>query len=246
MTTKQQKTWQSAMKLEWPFSPGKRRARNVQDRESDSENSSMSYGRLAVRLERDLGKQDGGRSVLIVSAGDDAVGVEAMTELAWHLAESLGRSVLLVDGTFSQSALSKAFDIPGDAPGIMNLLDAPVIDVDVLRAAVLPTQHADIGLLCRGHGDNGRLIAARSGPIRQLLDAAAEAFDFVLVQGSLFDVSGRSMAFGAVVDAALLVAVEGASNVQDIQRGQHILNDSGAQRVGLVLASAPAARPGAA
>lgn len=196
-----------------------------------------SYSWLALRLERDLNISERGRSVLVTAADDDQVGVEAITELAWHLAEELGHSVLMVDGTFGLSMLSKAFDV-GESPGVVDLLAGPVIGRTLLRAAAMPTQHEDISLLPRGRGDDGRLIAARSDTVRQLLTTAAECYNFVLVLGSLQDESSRSVAFGGFVDAALLVAVEGRSLINNIQQGQRILNESGAARVGLVLAQA--------
>lgn len=200
-----------------------------------------SYSWLALRLERDLAIGERGRSVLVTSADDDQVGVEAVTELAWHLAEELGHTVLMVDGTFGLSMLSDAFDV-GESPGVVDLLSGPVIGRTMLRAAAMPTQHEDISLLPRGRGDEGRLIAARSENVRQLLSTAAECYNFVLVLGSLLDESSRSVAFGGFVDAALLVAVEGKSLISDIQQGQRILNESGAARVGLVLAQADTGR----
>jgi hypothetical protein len=118
----------------------------------------------------------------------------------------------------------------------MELLADGGIGRGVLRAAAVPTQHEQVWLLPRGRGDNGRLIAVRSDALRELLLAAAEAFDFVLVLGSLQDSSSRSMAFGGFVDGALLVALEGRTLLSSIQQGQRVLNESGAARVGLVLA----------
>lgn len=194
-----------------------------------------SYSRLALRLERDLPYQQRGRTVLVAAADDDRVGVDAVTELAWHLAEELGHSVLIVDGTFGLAALSEAFGV-GGSPGVMELLADGGIGRGVLRAAAVPTQHEQVWLLPRGRGDNGRLIAVRSEVLRELLQAAAEAFDFVLVLASLQDASSRSVAFGGFVDGALLVAVEGRTLLSSIQQGQRVLGESGATRIGLVLA----------
>jgi hypothetical protein len=200
-----------------------------------SNDGANSYSRLALRLERDLPFQQRGRTVLVAAADDDRVGIDAVTELAWHLADELGHSVLVVDGTFGLAALSEAFGVAG-SPGVMELLADGGIGRGVLRAAAVPTQHEQVWLLPRGRGDNGRLIAVRSDALRELLLAAAEAFDFVLVLGSLQDSSSRSMAFGGFVDGALLVALEGRTLLSSIQQGQRVLNESGAARVGLVLA----------
>lgn len=220
--------------------PGLRRLGAAQPAEEGGP-AGAAYSRLALRLERDLQSAEHGPSVLIASADDDQVGVEATTELAWYLAEELGHTVLLVDGTFGLCTLSNAFGT-GSRPGLMELLGARSIDEDTVRRAALPTQHDAIFLLPRGHGDNGRLIPARSDAIRLVLESACRAYDFVLVQGSVVDETSRSVAFGAFVDAALLVAVEGKSSVEAVRRGHRILNECGAERVGLVLASAQPGR----
>jgi protein-tyrosine kinase len=226
--------------IDWKI-PGLARHSPEAGRAADAEATAASYSRLALRLDRDLAGDERGRSVIVAAAEDDAIGVEAVTELAWYLAEELGHSVLLIDGTFGLRALSRAFGI-GDEPGLMELLGVPKIDEDAVRRAARPTQHEAIFVLPRGHGDNGRLIPARSETIRQLLESACKAYDFVLVQGSVVDDTSRSVAFGAFVDAALLVAVEGRCSVKAIQRGRRLLNESGAERVGLVLTVANASQ----
>jgi Mrp family chromosome partitioning ATPase len=231
---------------EWKFPRLRRKAPEALQPGLDPEASAVSYSRLALRLERDLSVEEHGRSVLVAAADDDAVGVEAVTELAWYLAEELGHGVLMIDATFTRGSLSTALEVT-EKPGLMELLGTQQIGVAALRGFVLPTQNEKISLLPRGHGDNGRLVPTRSDILSQLLEAACRSYDFVLVQGSVLDQSSRSVAFCGFVDAALLVAVEGRSLVASIQRGQGILNESGASRVGLVLASPPQARqPGAA
>ncbi len=50
------------------------------------------------------------------------------------------------------------------------------------------------------------------------------------------------MAFSSLVDAALLIAVEERTTVDQVTRGQRLLNDCGARRVALVLANRPRAQ----
>lgn len=196
-----------------------------------TDQSAGSYSLLALRLERDLARQGRGHSILVTAADDDSVGVEATVELAWCLAEELGHSVLLVDGAFDLRALSSALGLAGK-PGLAELLDAPTQSHAMLQACVQPTGHERIAVLPHG-GDCG--ITIRAEAIRRLLAAACEHYDFVLVQGSLLIDGSRSMAFGSLVDAALLLAVEERSTLEDVARGQRLLNDCGARRVALVL-----------
>jgi hypothetical protein len=69
------------------------------------------------------------------------------------------------------------------------------------------------------------------------MDTACECFNFVIVLGSVLDASSRSVAFGGYVDAALILAVEGRTLIHEVQHGKRVLHESGAKRVGLVLAN---------
>lgn len=192
--------------------------------------SAGTYSLLALRLERDLARQGKGRSILVTAARDDSVAVEATVELAWCLAEELGHTVLMVDAGGSH-ALSTALAI-GDKLGLSELLDGPVHGPGALQLRLQPTQHERIAVLPHG---SDREITIRMESLRGLITAACERFDFVLVQGSLTTDPERSLAFGSLVDAALLFAVEDAATIDDVARGQRLLNDCGARRVALVL-----------
>lgn len=197
------------------------------------------FSLLALRLERDLPRQGKGRSILIAATDDDAVGVEATVELAWCLAEELGRSVLLVDGAFDVRALSAALGL-AETAGLAELLNSPAQSHAVLQAVVQPTLHERIAVLA--HGNDAADRATRVEAVQHLLATACDRYDFVLVQGSILVEGSRSMAFSSLVDAALLVAVEEKTTLDDVTRGQRLLNDCGARRVALVLANRPQVR----
>ena len=206
--------------------------------------SAGSYSLLALRLERDLARHSKGRSILVTAARDDAVAVEATVELAWCLAEELGHTVLMVDAGFDSQALSSALG-HGDKVGLSELLDGPAQGSAALQLRLQPTRHERIAVLPHG---NDREITVRLEALRGLLAAACEHYEFVLVQGSLTLDPERSLAFGSLVDAALLFAVEDAATLDDVARGQRLLNDCGARRVALILGNRMqvngAAKPG--
>ena len=202
-------------------------------------NPSGTFSLLALRLERDLPRQNRGRSVFVVTADDDAAGVEATMELAWCLAEELGHAVLLVDGVFDGQSLSAALGA-ADKAGLAELICAPTADHCTLEGTVQPTAHPRIAMLPRG-SDNGERVT-RVESVRNVLMASCEKYDFVLVLGSILVEGSRSLAFSSLVDAALLVAVEEQTTVDHVNRGKRILNDCGAARVALVLANRPQAR----
>lgn len=197
------------------------------------------FSLLALRLERDLQRKDKGHSILIAATDDDATGVEATVELAWCLAEELGHEVLLVDGAFDGRALSAALGLAEKA-GLSEFLDMPSQDGATLASLVQPTLHERISVLAHGNDTGDQAIRAEA--IRQLLAAACGRHDFVLVQGSILAEGNRSMAFSSLVDAALLIAVEEKTTLDEVTRGQRLLNDCGATRVALVLANRPDAR----
>lgn len=198
-----------------------------------------SYSELALRLESDLPKDQRGRSVMLAATTDESVAVSAIADLGWHLAEELGREVILVDGSFGEHGLSRMLD-DGSGPGLSSLIeDAEFdnLDPETVWAATRPTRHPNVRFLRRGHGGNGRLVAARPELLRRFLDAAKEVTDYVLVQCAPVLQPGRSLAFAGLVDAALVVALEHVSRVDELERANLILNGCGARRIGLVLAS---------
>ena len=200
-----------------------------------------SVGLLALRLERDLPRGGArGRSILVAAADDDETGSETIVELAWSLAEGLGHTVLLVDGTFEVAALSNALGV-SERPGVTELIDQHAANQAALQALVLPTMHERITMLSRG-GETGSR-ATRSEAIRNLVSLACAHYDFVLVQGSIQAEGSRSLLFSSLVDAALLVGVEERTLFENITRGQRLLNDCGANRVALVLTHRPELRP---
>ena len=195
-----------------------------------------SVGLLALRLERDLPRSGKGRSTLIAATDDDVVGAETAVELAWSLAEELGHSVLLVDGTFEVAALSTALGLAA-RQGVAELLDAGTPNHAALQSLVQPTMHERISVLPRGIDNTNR--ATRWDAVRHLVTLASEHYEFVLVQGSIQAEGSPSLLFSSVVNAALLVAVEEKTLVDQITRGQRLLNDCGASRVALVLTNRP-------
>jgi Mrp family chromosome partitioning ATPase len=196
------------------------------------------FSLLALRLERDLQQQVRGHSLMVTATDDDAVGVEAAVELAWCLAEDLGHSVLLVDGAFAGRKLSTALGV-AEKTGLAEIFEASDRESPTLASNVQPTLHERIFVLPQGNDAGDPAI--RVDAIRELLVSACERYEFVLVQGSLLDDGSRSLAFCSLVDAALLIAVEEKSTLDQVIRGQRLLNDCGATRVALVLANRPRA-----
>jgi hypothetical protein len=197
-------------------------------------------GLLALRLRGDLPlREAGGRSLLVVGADHEEAARQTALGLAWCFADELGHSVLLIDGAFGGDALGAALGAPGQ-PGLVEWLQAGTTDTQIatgLDTWVQATAHSRVKVLTRGAPD--RPITVPEGAMRDLLRQACAAHDMVLVLGSVRDDVHRSLACAAVVDAALVVAVEELSTMDAVSRAQRLLDECGAPRVALVLARRP-------
>lgn len=192
------------------------------------------YSRLAIRLQNDLRQEGRGSSVLVMPADFDRVAVEASTELAWHLAEDLGRRVLLVDGSFNHLGLTKALG-GEEQPGLMELLASDSLCEAEILGSMRRTGHAGIAFIPVGQIDKVRLAPARSDIMRHFLALANGLVDFVVIQGPPVEQASRTLAFGSLVDAVLLVTLEGQLPIEDLVSAQQVLRECGVERVGLVI-----------
>ena len=190
---------------------------------------------LALRLDRELANDHRACTIYIAGADDDRAGAEACAELGLNLAEEYGRSVLIVDATFSQQGIGAML---GDsaAPGLVDMLETATFDTHQLHTFCQPTVNELVAWLPAGQRSNGHIAAVSSKRLRAFLDVASGTTDFVLVQGANVIAGGRSLAFVSLCDAALMVVLEGKTRVERIEQARDILLDCGGSRVGLVLA----------
>ena len=193
-----------------------------------------SYSRLALRLERELAEGDRGSTLLMMAAEYDRVAVESITELAWHLAEDLGHTVLLIDGGFNTLGLTK--ELGGkECSGLTDLLSSEDLREELVRSAIRETQHARISFIPTGQAHSSRRTAVRGTLINELLEIVSGMADFVLIQGPAVEKASRTLAFSSLVDAVLLVTLEGESSFEELNVSRKILTESGAERIGLVV-----------
>ena len=190
---------------------------------------------LALRLDRQLAKEERACVIFIAGVDDDRAGVDACAELALNLAEEYGRSVLMIDASFGAHGIGALLgDV--DVPGLVDLLEGDSVDEAVLRARAQPTSNQLVSWLPSGQRRNGHIATASVKRLRVVIEAASGLADFILVQAPSVISGGRSLAFVALCDAALLVVLEGRTQVERIEQARDILLDCGASHVGLVLA----------
>ncbi|MFT5044622.1 MAG: Mrp family chromosome partitioning ATPase, partial [Porticoccaceae bacterium] len=196
--------------------------------------TATTYTRLALRLANDLVKSDIGSSILIMAADYDRVAVETTSELAWQLADDQGYRVLLVDGSFNRLGLTKGLGGEQER-GIRDLLATKNLSEDDVLATIRTTAHSEIGFIPVGSLNGPGLSPARADTLRQFLSITSQMADFVLIQGAVVDTASLSLAFGANVDAVLLVTLDGEIPVKKLESAQQVLSECGADKIGIVI-----------
>ncbi len=197
--------------------------------------TSTAYSRLAHRLERELAQEGRGSTLLMMAAEYDRIAVESIAELGWHLADDLGYKVLLVDGGFNAMGLTR--DLGGkDCIGLTDLLASDDLSEDLVQSTIRTTPHSRVFHIPVGQDQSNRLTPVGGGKsMSHFLSIASGIADFVLIQGPAVAKASRTLAFASLVDAVLLVTLEGESSFSKLNESQKILTESGAERIGLVV-----------
>ena len=97
------------------------------------------------------------------------------------------------------------------------------------------TSHPGIGFIPQGSNERSGQAPALADSLRRFLSIGNQIADFILVQGAAVDTASRSLAFGAGVDAVLLVTLDGEIPVKNLERAQQLLSECGADKIGLVI-----------
>lgn len=186
------------------------------------------YVRLAVQLEleRPAGKR--AKSILLTSPRSEHVIRETAMELAYTVAEEMGRRVLLIDADFGLRS-------GAGTPGLTDLL---VQGVEGLTTAVRATSHERLFMLSAGSRE---LTAASlaAGRHRELIARACDAYESVIVIGAPVLREAKWLMLAPLVDHSLLLAVEGRTHVSELDASLRVLSDCKAAGVGVVLTSEP-------
>ncbi|HEX8914692.1 MAG TPA: CpsD/CapB family tyrosine-protein kinase, partial [Humisphaera sp.] len=174
------------------------------------------------------------RTVLVASAAPGDGRSSTAANLAVALAGS-GRRVLLIDADLRGPALHAVFGVSAGA-GLSDLLST---GADALADAARPTGVQGLSLLPCGPAPADPTALLNDDALPTLLDAAADAYDAVVVDAAPLSAGPDARIIAAHCDATLLVVRASASTRRGCVRACRSLLDVGARVAGVVMNAVP-------
>ena len=169
------------------------------------------YRRLAAILHH-CQEDRGIRRVLVASALAAEGKTLTATNLAITLSESYGRRVLLIDADLRRPGISHALGLPQQA-GLSEVL----YTIEQQKLPLL-TVSENLSVLPAGQPTSDPMAGLTSSRMAAILDEAAAAFDWVIVDSPPIGVLTDAKLVAAMVDGALLVIRAGSTPFAAIQR----------------------------
>ena len=169
------------------------------------------YRRLAGSL-HDLQLQRGIKTLMVSSALPREGKTLTITNLALTLSQSYGRRVLLIDADLRHPSIHEAF-------GLRNV--AGLADVVRSGGRVTPIIELSerLSVLTAGHPDSNPLAQLSSPHVGDFLRAAAQQFDWVLVDTPPIGLISDAQTVARICEAALFVVAAGSTPYALVQRG---------------------------
>jgi capsular exopolysaccharide synthesis family protein len=184
------------------------------------------YRHLAAALHK-AQAQLGYRSVMVTSALQSEGKTLTASNLALTLSNSYQRRVLLIDADLRRPRLREMFMLP-DGAGLTDSLTLP-------RGGKLPIHQISptLWVLTAGRPTTDPMSTLVSSSMKQLLEDAREAFDWVIVDTPPIAILPDANVLAAMIDTALLVVSAQATPYPMVQRAAQAI---GATRIlGVVL-----------
>jgi capsular exopolysaccharide synthesis family protein len=156
------------------------------------------YRRIAAALHH-ANAQRGVRSVMVGSAVAAEGKTLSATNIALTLSHSFDRRVLLIDADLRRPSLHDMFGLPNDH-GLVDSLRVPT-------GGRLPVHAAarNLWILTAGRGTSDPMSGLVSETMKQLLNDAAEQFDWVIVDTPPVALMPDANLLASLIDGALLV-----------------------------------------
>jgi protein-tyrosine kinase len=160
------------------------------------------------------------RSVMVTSALPSEGKTLTATNLALTLSESYRRRVLLIDADLRRPRIEEMFGLPA-GEGLTDCLNQP-------RAGKLPIHQISptLWVLTAGRATTDPMSTLVSGSMKQLLDEAREAFDWVIVDTPPIAILPDANLLAAMIDTALLVVSARATPYPMVQRAAQAIGPS--------------------
>lgn len=174
------------------------------------------YRKLAATLHH-AQRDRGIKSVLVASAMAGEGKTLTATNLALTLSESYMRRVLLIDADLRRPSLHHVFQAP-NASGLSDGLRD-----HAERKLTLSQISPMLTLLTAGKPDADPMSSLSSARMRQVIEDAVEAFDWVLIDTPPVGLLPDANLLAAMVDAAVLVVHAGRTPTADLQKAIGLL-----------------------
>jgi capsular exopolysaccharide synthesis family protein len=156
-------------------------------------------------------------SVMIASAAAGEGKTLTATNLALTLSESYRRRVLLIDADLRRPSLHDVFQVPNVA-GLNEGLQAPSE-----RKLALMQITSTLTLLSAGRPNPDPMSSLTSARMRQILDEAKAAFDWVIVDTPPVSLMADANILAAMTDAVLVVVRAESTPYQLVERAVEAL-----------------------
>lgn len=169
------------------------------------------YRHLAATLHK-AQAQSGYRSVMVTSALQSEGKTLTASNLALTLSHSYQRRVLLIDADLRRPRLQEMFMLPAGA-GLTDSLTLP-------RGGKLPIHQISptLWVLTAGRPTTDPMSTLVSSSMKQLLDDARDAFDWVIVDTPPIAILPDANVLAAMIDTALLVVSAQSTPYPMVQR----------------------------
>jgi capsular exopolysaccharide synthesis family protein len=169
------------------------------------------YRKLAASLHHT--QADRGIKVVMIASALPGEGKSlTATNLALTLSESYRRRVLLIDADLRRPSLHEVFQVP-NVSGLSDGLAAPS-EHKLALSQITPL----LMLLTAGKPEPDPMGAITSGRMRQVVEEASSAFDWVILDTPPVGLLTDANLLAAMVDAAVLVVRAGSTPLPAVQR----------------------------
>lgn len=183
-------------------------------------------------------QQSGHKSLAVVAGMPGSGGTSVVVNLA-HAIAAAEQRVLLIDANFRRPTLHRILGVP-EAPGLAEVLDGSAQLQDALRK----TDDDRIDMLPAGSADHRRFEGLGTESFSQLLRAAANAYDVILIDVAPAVVAGDAVAVANRCDASLLVVRAMGEKRGLVARLRNELSECRAEFTGVIVNGVRAAAGG--
>jgi capsular exopolysaccharide synthesis family protein len=168
------------------------------------------YRRLAAAV-HELQIERGLKTMMVTSALPKEGKTLTVTNLALTLSESYGRRVLLIDADLRRPSVHELLRVP-NIQGLYETLHADLPRLPVVEVA------PHLSVLTAGRPDANPMAGLTSPRMRTLLDDAAAAYDWVLLDAPPVGVMPDAGLLAGITGATLLVVGAGSTPYKLVER----------------------------